>query len=464
MATVIGKKKKDNLLNRIIAWIHLWPSIVSGLILVFVCLTGTVIVYGDEIMDFTAGDAKYVKPQTTEKITVQQITKNLKKSYPGYTVSEYVFFKDPARSIRLRAFSAKPLMLSMIYMDPYTGKILKKDNSIYFFFTTAHLHAELLAGPIGHWIVAISTIIFVISCITGLVLWWPKKWNKATRQASFTIKWKARFKRFNYDLHNVYGFYSLIICLVLGLTGLMIAFPGFMDFTIKTSGAQIAEMKEALPVIDTTKESKDAVAFAYKVLSNEPQKESVSIWNFDQQKLGAFIFTSGNVGLKSIEKADITIYDRYTGEKLNIDPKYIKHEKTENIIWQLHMGQWWGWIGKTSTFLAGVVATSLPITGFLIWWGRRNKKEKSSLTSNNSFYLIFFRWLCAYCVSGDPASSPGILKIVASGDTIYINHFAGKKRLGTILLIIVFELISLKVIPPAVTNSSLKVVFPFTEN
>jgi uncharacterized iron-regulated membrane protein len=28
--------------------------------------------------------------------------------------------------------------------------------------------------------------------------------------------------------------------------------------------------------------------------------------------------------------------------------------------------------------LAGVIATSLPITGFLIWWGRRKKKKKVS--------------------------------------------------------------------------------------
>lgn len=371
------KKKKGSTINNIIAWLHLWPSIVSGVVLVFVCLTGTIIVYGDEIMDLTAGDAKYVTPANTPKITIDQINSNLKKAYPGYSVSEYVFFKDPARSIRLRAFCRKPLMLSMIYMNPYTGEILKKDNSVYFFFTTAHLHAELLAGETGHWIVAISTIIFVISCITGLVLWWPKKWNRTSRLASFTIKWKARFKRLNYDLHNVYGFYSLLICLVLGLTGLMISFPGFMKFTTKSTGAGYANIKEAIPPIDSTRPSKDAVTFAYKVLSDNPSKKSVSVWNFDQQKMGAFLFTSGNVGLKSIEKADITIYDRYTGEKINIDKKYLRYEKAENNIWQLHMGQWWGWVGKLSTFLAGLVATSLPITGFLIWWGKKNKKQKT---------------------------------------------------------------------------------------
>src|SRR5690606_35101936 len=89
------KKKKDNLFNRIIAWLHLWPSIVSGLVLVFVCLTGTLIVFGDEIMyistvthnfsgyyiiDITGGKSKYVSPQNTKRISISVIQQNMKAS------------------------------------------------------------------------------------------------------------------------------------------------------------------------------------------------------------------------------------------------------------------------------------------------------------------------------------------------------------------------------------------------
>lgn len=373
------KKKGKSLFAKTVAWLHLWPSIVSGIIVVFVCLTGTIVVYGDEIIDFSAGDARYVTPQT-ERITVAEINQQLQKAYPGIIASEFVFFKDPARSIRIRAFDEKDDVLLMIYMDPYTGKVLKVDKTIYFFFITAHLHAELLAGEAGYWIVVISTIIFVISCITGLILWWPNKWNKTTRLASFTIKWKAKFKRLNYDLHNVFGFYSLLIALILGLTGLMIAFPAFMGATLKVSGIDTqAHMEEILPKADSTKTSKNLVPFAYSILAAQHNKESVSIWAYNLDETGAYVFTAGKSGLKSFENAAITVYDKYTGEKLNIGDKFIQHEKAQNTVWQLHMGQWWGWFGKLSTFLAGLIATSLPITGFLIWWGRRNKKPKKRM-------------------------------------------------------------------------------------
>ncbi|RAV27455.1 PepSY-associated TM helix domain-containing protein [Sinomicrobium soli] len=371
-----GKKKKS-LFNRVVAWLHLWPSIVSGIVLVFVCLTGTVIVYCDEIMDLTAGKARYVEETAGRRVSVAVINRKLEEACPGFMVSEYVFFKNPERSIRLRAFSPEERSLAMVYMNPYTGEVIKRDNTIYFFFVTAHLHASLLAGEAGHWIVTIATIIFVISTITGLVLWWPKKWTKTTRQASFTVKWKARFKRLNYDLHNVFGFYSLILCLVLGITGLIIFFPSLASLTIRATGGEITHLTEVLPKADSTRTGKDMVDFAYDVLENEyPDKEMVSIWNYDQQKLGAYVFTSGKVGLKSIENADLTIYDRYTGEKIEVAPEYIRHEATENIVWQLHMGQWWGQFGKLSTFLTGIIATTLPVTGFIIWWGRRRKKGK----------------------------------------------------------------------------------------
>ncbi|WP_267739924.1 PepSY-associated TM helix domain-containing protein [Myroides injenensis] len=373
------QKKGKSLFNRIIAWLHLWPSLISGVFLVFICLTGTIIVYCDEIMDWTAGSAKYVTvPENARRITDVEIQKIVEEQTDGYKVSDYVFYKDPSRSFRVRAFNPKERKLSMVYINPYNGEVLKIDNTIFFFFVTAHLHASFLAGEIGHWIVAISTLIFVIGCISGLVLWWPKKWNKTTRQASFTIKWKAKFKRFNYDLHNVYGFYTLLICLILGITGLIIFIDPMVEAMKKANGEEIAEFKHVLPQMDESRESKNAVEFAYHILEHEhPEKKMVGIWNFNQQKLGAFVFTSGKIGLKSVENADLIVYDRYTGEEIAIDKKILRAEKTENYVWQLHMGQWWGQFGKLMTFLSGVVATSLPITGFLIWWGKRKKPKRA---------------------------------------------------------------------------------------
>jgi len=371
------KKKGKGKFQKVVSWIHLWPSLVSGVIVLFVCLTGTLIVYCDEIMDISAGESLYVTPQKN-RISHEEIFKQITVLNPNYSISEIVFYKKPERSLRLRAFDTGANELRMIYMDPYTGAILKEDNTVNFFFITAHLHSELLAGAIGGWIVIIATIIFFIGCITGLILWWPKKWTKTTRQASFNIKWKAKFNRLNYDLHNVLGFYSLPFSIILSLTGLIIFFHPLMDLTVKISGGGNVGLLENLPKSNPTKESRDMVYLAYKVLEEEyPDKEAANSWVHNLDEIGAYVFSSGKPGLKSVENADFIVYDKYSGEKMQVDLKQISREKTENIVWQLHMGQWWGKIGKLVTFLTGIIATSLSVTGFIIWWGKQKKKTSN---------------------------------------------------------------------------------------
>ena len=374
---VVAKKTNKHWLMRFIAWLHLWPSIVSGLILVFVCLTGTIIVYGDEIMDWSAGDAKYVENVGPQKITDKQLHQVIQAYNKNMSLSDLVFFKDPERSVRARAFDTVHRYLCHLYIDQYQGKVLKEDKTIFFFFVTAHIHASFLAGKIGGWVVAISTVIFLISSITGLVLWWPKRWTKKTREASFTIKWKAKFKRFNYDLHNVYGFYSLILCVILSATGLLIFFEPLGDGLVKVVGGSDKHVAQAMPKAVKDKSTVDMVQTAYSLFDHEGKdKESVSIWAMRQEKSGAYVYSLGNSGLKSSANLEVVAVDKYTGKRLPIQKADLIHDKTENMVWQLHMGQWWGQLGKLSTFLAGIIATSLPITGFLIWWGRRNKKPK----------------------------------------------------------------------------------------
>ena len=42
----------------------------------------------------------------------------------------------------------------------------------------------------------------------------------------------------------------------------------------------------------------------------------------------------------------------------------------------LHVGAWAGLPSKILTFFAGLICASLPVTGFVIWWGRRKKEGK----------------------------------------------------------------------------------------
>jgi len=60
--------------------------------------------------------------------------------------------------------------------------------------------------------------------ISGIVLWWPK--NKSARKQRVWFRWKniMSWKRKNYDLHSILGFYSAFFALIAAITGLFYAF------------------------------------------------------------------------------------------------------------------------------------------------------------------------------------------------------------------------------------------------
>jgi uncharacterized iron-regulated membrane protein len=79
-------------------------------------------------------------------------------------------------------------------------------------------------------------------------------------------------------------------------------------------------------------------------------------------------------------KADYLFYDQYTLEEIEVKHLYGKlanttaADKLARMNYDIHVGAVLGLPGKIMAFLASLVAASLPITGFLIWRGRKKKK------------------------------------------------------------------------------------------
>ncbi len=86
--------------------------------------------------------------------------------------------------------------------------------------------------------VGIPTVLFICMLITGIILWWPK--NKNARKGRFRFNWEnvKGWKRKNYDLHNVLGFYASFIALLMSITGIYFAYPYVKNtFNLALSGS-----------------------------------------------------------------------------------------------------------------------------------------------------------------------------------------------------------------------------------
>lgn len=80
-------------------------------------------------------------------------------------------------------------------------------------------------------------------------------------------------------------------------------------------------------------------------------------------------------------KADYRYYDQHTLKEIEVKHMFGKFanataaDKIIRMNYDIHIGAIGGLPGKILAFIASLIAASLPITGCIIWWGRRNKSK-----------------------------------------------------------------------------------------
>lgn len=368
--------------KKVILFCHRWLGFISGLVVFIVSITGCIFCFQDEIQD-ALYEYRTVQNSGQTYVPPSQLVKQVKKAYPKAS-PDYIYYYGINRPAAVLANVGKD-GFEYVFLNPYTGKITHHEKpQTNFFIIVEYIHLYLLLPPaIGKWIVGVSVILFMVIMITGLILWWPKR--KSDRKRSFNIKWGGKWRRVNYDLHNVLGFYATAIAMVLAVSGLAIAFQPVSRAIYNTANIgknikydnEVTEPKSdslkrrglaSHPVID--------IAFAY-ARQQSPKAEMFLIHNDPS--------FSGAIGVGAYAKsmhyshADGFEFDKYNGKLLKTYAYDKKSPglKLNEMNYDIHVGQIIGLPGKIIAFVVSLICASLPVTGFIIWWGKRNKPKRS---------------------------------------------------------------------------------------
>jgi len=386
----INKKSK---VNNIITWLHLWLGLVSGIIVVIVSVTGCLFVFQEEITNLTRHDVLFIPPPGAKQATLplSELQEKAQGALGDAPLTYVTTYKRPERSWEFMSYVAgDPKALSYngtmkvyksVFLNPYTGAVTgevnyKKD----FFMIVKGIHWSLfLNDSIGQPIVGWATFIFVILLITGIIMWWPKRWNKKNVDDSFKVRWKAKFKRLNYDLHNVLGFYAFIIALILGLTGMTWAFQWFSKAVYATATMSTEPVTYPTYNSDSTAVAGIArpVDYAFAQIQKAYPDASRYTTSPIHSRADAVTFSAyGHEG--TYYDANTLYFDQATGRRLG-KSEFRDLNAGEKLIamnYDIHVGAIGGLPGKIIAFLVSLVAASLPVTGFYIWWGKQKKKKK----------------------------------------------------------------------------------------
>ena len=109
-----------------------------------------------------------------------------------------------------------------VWLDPVSGKVLDVANPRGGVSGFAHdLHGQLFVFGWGRQLVGWLGLLMLVSCLSGLWLWWPK-----AGPLTLGFRWR-RGPGVLINLHYLTGFWVAVPLAVLSLTGALISFPDF---------------------------------------------------------------------------------------------------------------------------------------------------------------------------------------------------------------------------------------------
>ena len=393
----IAKKKTSNrsLFYRISAWLHLWLGLVSGIIVIIVCLTGCIWVFNEEITGMLEPSSGVPFQQGKAVIMPSQIMETAAKDYPGKRVSYAIYRKGKA----IEATVGERAGGAALRINPYTGSLIskvdRKPGEVGFFRWILNGHRFLwMPFKIGRPIVNYATLVCVITLISGLVLWWPKKWNRSTRERSFKIKWGASTKRINYDLHNVLGFYAMLFLLAIGITGMVYGLKWWSQslYWVSSGGKTLPEYVELKS--DSLQAHKhftpqQAADLAFQKVAGQNAEADGFYMSFpDTAKQRATILVIAYPDKRRFYNLKRYTFDQHTLQELKGSELYDTEFKgaafgtqLRRMNYDIHIGAVLGLPGKFMAFFASLIGATLPVTGFIVWLGKKKKKPAAKKTA-----------------------------------------------------------------------------------
>jgi uncharacterized iron-regulated membrane protein len=363
---------KSKQLRNLAFSLHRYIGLTVGIIAIIIGITGSILVFYQEIDAFMltqrVGQIEVVGNPLPLEVILEKVQSN-------YQVRKELKFDgiSPLEKPDLIqvSFTDKQDLYTEVNVNPYTGEILNtRVWNTSFFGRVFDLHYALLAGQTGKVIAGIAALFMFILGITGLVLW--PGWRNLI--SGFKIKWNARTKRLNFDLHKVVGIISAFFLTAIAFTGFCWNFYAQTEpliYAATFSPKPVEPVSQVIPgkasiglneILQRAETALPGGKITHIRLPNEPE----AVFRIYKQLPGQKDKWSGEVAL-----------DRYTGKVLKVTDatKSLSLGTTVlNSFTPIHYGTFGGLPTRILYVFVGLSPTILFITGLVMYRLRRRPK------------------------------------------------------------------------------------------
>ncbi len=358
-------------IRRVLFQVHMWAGLVLGIVLVLLGLSGSVLVYDEDIQHWLQ-PVPHVS-STGATASLDRLVASARETAEGRRGPVQVILPEQAgeaATVRIGQFSRMrageghgPAPVD-VFVDPVTAQVVgqRMPTPMPVFGMLHQLHGSMLMGREGRIFIGWMGVAMLALGVSGLVLWWPKRgqWKYA-----FIVRRTAKGLRFHRELHAMLGIWTFIVFMVVSFSGVAIVFP--QTINAMTGGAPLPVRTRGVPEVEPMRGvqrlgADDAAKLALAAVP-ESELRSVTLPARPNQAISVALTKFGGMNAGSV-------IDPYRASVMQVrDPS------TTFMGWQrpLHDGTVGG-IWRFLVFLSGLLPAVFVFTGVVMWAKKRKAR------------------------------------------------------------------------------------------
>ena len=349
--------------RRALLTLHQWVGLAAGIFLVVISISGSALVFENEIDRTLNRSTSFVTPGAAA-LTIETLIARVQAAYPADRVTGVRIADKPDQAYEVSVRGRGGAMV-----NPYTGDLLGLRDHEKSLARWVHLlHTRFVAGEIGEKMVGGFSVAMLGLAITGLVLWWPRR--------ILSVGAASSWKRTTFDLHNVLGFYSSLVMLCITLSGVLIAFEGTTDPLVRRLNpvAAATPPPQSTPVAGATRiTTDDAIAIAEQALPGA----AASNVGLPAGPKGVFRLLKKFPEDRTPAGRSRVYIDQFSGKVLLVENTRTAPLGTRilNLKRSAHTGDIFGAPTQALYFIVSLGIALQAMTGALIWFNGRKRSK-----------------------------------------------------------------------------------------
>jgi uncharacterized iron-regulated membrane protein len=226
-------------LRQVIFWLHLVTGVLAGLVIGVMSVTGVLLAFERQIVAFAERDVRTVQPPASgeSRLALDDLVTKARTVVPEGRLSGVMLRADPTATVVVNFGRERT-----VFVHPYTGAVLgegaKTLRDFFHMVTDWHrwLGTEGERRNLGRAITGACNTAFAVMVVTGIYLWWPRRWSRQVMQAVMVPNLGLRGKPRDWNWHNTAGFWSASLLICMTLTGLVMSYQWANDLLYTLTG------------------------------------------------------------------------------------------------------------------------------------------------------------------------------------------------------------------------------------